>query len=119
MMILSISLSGCLKEKVVNRPVDQPFTKWVSEDHRIYFETDAGGAGFGTLTTDSGDINIYFATGAGRRIDIYAITQDGKHVLIESWYGKFKKPNVFTARVLDTTTYYEEGDKIKVFRIEE
>lgn len=110
-------MSGCLKEKVVNRPGDQPFSKWVSEDETISIEINGNGAGYGTLKTSDETIDIYFATGCARLIDIYRMVDGKPKGLIERWEGDFKKEYMFTATVSQKTTYYKIGEKIKFVRV--
>ena len=40
---------------MANRPCDQSFSTWISEDKRIYFEVDEYGDGNGTLKTEDRD----------------------------------------------------------------
>lgn len=115
-LILSV-LAVCQKRGIGNRPVDQPFSKWISEDETIVFETNEGGAGYGTLSIQGKVMDIYFATGAGRSIDIYTATEEGNWQLIERWEGDFWRADKFTAVVLDKTTYYEKGERITFYRI--
>lgn len=117
-LILMFCLSACLKEIVVNRPADQPYSKWISEDKAIYFETDKNGAGYGTLTVGDEVIDIHFATGCARVINIYIMEDDESGDLIESWTGNFKKEDRFTATVTKKTTYYEMGEKIVFYRVD-
>ena len=117
--ILMFSLSACLKEKVVNRPVDQPYSKWISEDETIYFETNENGAGYGTLKTSDGSIDIYFATGRAKVIDIYRMVGGKPNGLIERWEGDFKKDYMFIAVVSEKTTYYQKNEKITFYRVDD
>ena len=114
-----IGLTSCIREITVNRPSDQPFTKWVSEDGLISFETNKNGAGEGTFKTPDGTIDIYFATGPANVIYILRM-EDGENVeQLEWWHGSFKKKNMFVAKVTEQTTYYELGQKIKFYRVDD
>lgn len=118
-LLIPFCISKCLKEKVESRPCNQPFSKWMSEDGTISFEVNEKGAGYGTLTTADGIIDIYFATGSAKLIHIYRII-DGEHYeLIEWWNGDFNESYKFTAVVSQPTTYYKKGQKITFYRINE
>ena len=116
-VLIFSSYAGLIKQGIGNRPVDQPLSKWISEDETIFFETDAVGAGYGTLSIQGKVMEIYFATGAGRSIDIYYATEEGDWQLIERWQGDFKRADRFTAVVMDKTTYYKKGEKITFYRV--
>lgn len=105
----------CIYQQRANMPVRQSFTKWASEDGRIVFETDANGAGFGTMVVEGESLDIYFATGFGD-IGVYVITEEGRTELIEMWAGYFYRADRFVAVVSDKTTYYEKGERITFYR---
>ena len=105
------------KQQFANRPVNQPFTKWVSEDETIVFETDANGAGCGTMVIQDEILDIRFATGLDRDIGVYVITEDGRTELVEMWVGRFNKADRFIAVVSDETTYFKKGDRITFHRV--
>ena len=121
---ISITLSGChllYKSWTGKRPCDQPDTSWISEDGSIYFYVDEGHRSTGTMQVDGENIDVYVAMGLGATIRIYPLSSlQGNTVkgeCIEEWIGKFKKDK-FTAKVLETT-YFEEGQKIKFYRVDE
>lgn len=112
-------LSSCIIEKAGNRPIDQPLTKWVSEDGAICFETDENGVGYGTMIVEDDIFDIMFNTGAGWAIGIYRIKDEEHQELIELWYADFSKDGKFTAEVTNYTTYFEIGDKFVFYRVDE
>lgn len=116
-----LSIFSCTIYRLVtleNIPVNQPLTKWMSEDETIYFETNESGAGYGTLMVNGQVFDIYFATGAGTSIDIYVIEEEKPMRLIERWTGNFISEEKFIATVDIDTTYFEKGEKIIFYRID-
>ena len=119
---ISITLSGChllYKSWTGKRPCDQPDTSWISEDGSIYFHV--GENIIGTMQVDGENIDVYISMGLGATIRIYPLSSlQGNAVkgeCFEEWIGKFKKDE-FTAKVLEST-YFEEGQKIKFYRVDE
>ena len=118
LLIFAIFLVGTLLTRMQysNRPVNQPNTKWYSEDGKITFETDENGRGIGTIVTKDDDVvDIFFCTGRGQSIDIYLKNGETNGDIIEMWIGKFIKKDMFIAYIKEST-YYENGDKIVFHR---
>ena len=103
------------------RPCDQPFSTWISEDKRIYFEVDEHGHGNGTLKTKDGVIDIYFFTNRWieDKIYIYQVTAGENKKQIEYWSIDSLRRNKFTATVDGQTTYFEIGQTIRFNRLSE
>ena len=116
-LILILLFALYTKQQFANRPVNQPFTKWVSEDETIVFEIDANGAGCGTMIIQGEILDIRFATGLDWDIGVYVITEDGCTELVEMWVGRFNKADRFIAVVSDKTTYFKKGDRIAFHRV--
>ena len=122
---ISITLSGChllYKSWTGKRPCDQPNTSWVSEDGSIYFHVDKEQQATGEMIVNKERIQFVFVNGPGIEMRIYDIKSNEFEIRqakyqYEHWIGKFKKDE-FTAKVLETT-YFEEGQKIKFYRVDE
>lgn len=129
-MIVTVMLTGSLRYCAVqrNRPVDQPGSKWRSEDGSIYFEvgdwSSESLAGIGKMKIGEEEtLDIYVATGLGSDIVIYPlenVTPEGvvKLPYIEYWIGDFHRKDRFTATV-KKTTYFSVGEKVKFYRVDD
>ena len=113
---LLLLLSSCLENEPDNRPGAHPYSKWISDDESISFTVDKYGRGIGTMTVGNETINIFFMTGIKQAIEIW-INHNDKLDLIELWRGDFRKPDEFTAKVIETT-YFEPGMKIHFKRVD-
>lgn len=105
-----------------NMPIRQKGTVWVSEDKKIIFSVPESGSGIGTIQNQEGEIvEILFCTGHGKDILIYYEADlQGNYIKgepIEHWQGKYYKKDEFIA-IVDETTYFEKGQKIKFNKIE-
>ena len=70
------------------------------------------------MTVGDETINIFFMTGVKQDIDIYIANSYENHgEFIEGWVGDFRKPEEFTAKVIETT-YFEPGMKIHFKRVD-
>lgn len=106
-----------IDKQIGNRPIDQPFSKWISDDKSIVFTVNEYGEGIGSLILEDKIISIFYITGEGRNIDIYTVKNKEYGTLIEEWRGDFRKPDEFTAKVIETT-YFEPGMKIHFKRVD-
>ena len=113
---LLLLLSSCLENEPDNRPGAHPYSKWISDDESISFTVNEYGEGIGTMTVGDETINMFFMTGTGKAIEIW-INHNDKLDLIELWRGDFRKPDEFTAKVIETT-YFEPGMKIHFKRVD-
>ena len=116
---LLLLLSSCLENEPDNRPGAHPYSKWISDDESISFTVDKYGRGIGTMTVGNETINIFFMTGIKQYIEIGLSNDNNEDYndLIEKWRGDFRKPDEFTAKVIETT-YFEPGMKIHFKRID-
>ena len=130
--IIAVSLSGCwwYKSYMGKRPCDQSNTKWISEDGQIYFWTDEHNYVSGEMLIGDETIDIYVGIGPATEINIHPLENvtpyDGKigtgfHVTgeaVEHWIGDFDYNDQFTATV-KRTTYFNVGDKITFYRVDD
>lgn len=122
--IILITFSGCFGYKSFEgkRPCDQPNTKWASEDRSIYFEIKDKCYGVGSIFKNGTKVEFYFTNDAGIGIHLYSLNVLSSHIEsdeeeYEYWIGSFEM-NEFVATV-KKTTYYEVGQKIKFYKLEE
>ena len=113
---LLLLLSSCLENEPDNRPGAHPDSKWISDDESISFTVNEYGEGIGTISVGDETFNIFFLTGTKRAIEIIR-DNDIPWDRIELWRGDFRKPDEFTAKVIETT-YFEPGMKIHFKRID-
>ena len=88
----------------------------LSDDESISFTVNEYGEGIGTISVGDETFNIFFLTGTKRAIEIIR-DNDIPWDRIELWRGDFRKPDEFTAKVIETT-YFEPGMKIHFKRID-
>ena len=127
LLLIITMLSGCrgLKYQLWdgNYPNDQPNTKWISEDGSIWFN---GVSGYGKMTVNGEifDISVeigLFADISISKLDEYEYERDYDYLscdTIEEWEGVFWWQDSFVATV-EKTQYYEEGEKIRFYRVED
>lgn len=74
-----------------NRPIDQPSTKWVSEDGSIMLCTDENQRTTGSMIINGKEIKILFLDGEGKNIHIFPIETKVRDIndRYELWVGDF------------------------------
>ena len=130
LVIIIIALTFCCRYKSFqeNIPIEQPNTKWISENKQVTFWVDENGHVTGTI--DNGDDKISVEIGMGittTDIGIYLLEnvkplEDGSGSIvtgpiIEFWQGDFDHYDHFTATVY-RTTYFHVGDEIAFYRVD-
>lgn len=125
-LVSVLCMTSCVKRKASTEshnydPLSNctKYSKWVSEDGTISFETDKYGDKYGTLTTSNGTIDIFVTDGSPNFIRIYRV-EDGLPVeLIERWKGYLSKDNEIIVIEKQTTTYYNQEQKIKFICVDD
>ena len=130
-LILSLLGAGCIyvalsyKSWQGRRPNDQPNTSWVSEDGTIHLYVDENHRGRGTLLRDGEEIPFIFSSDSG--VCLYFYTPEGENLpgygpnsdyTIGIWECKYPRGDHFTATVVQTT-YFEVGQKLSFYRVDE
>ena len=106
------------------RPSDQPDTEWISEDGSIKFYVDENQHATGSMNIKGTEIPFIFSGEiGGERIWVYAIEAKDRLGLYpeeeyETWRGNFKRKDKFTVTV-EKTTYFEVGQKITFYRVDD
>ena len=106
------------------RPSEQPGTDWISEDGSIKFYVDENLYATGSMNIKDTEIPFIFSGEIrGERIHIYAIEAKGREgwypeERYETWRGNFKRKDKFTVTV-EKTTYFEVGEKITFYRVDD
>ena len=106
------------------RPSDQPDTEWISEDGSIEIYVDENQHATGSMNIKGTEIPFIFSGEIrGERIWIYAIEAKDRLGLYpeeeyETWRGNFKRKDKFTVTV-EETTYFEVGQKITFYRVDD
>lgn len=128
-VIISMSLSGCwwYKSFQKNIPIEQPNTKWISENKQVTFWVDENGHVTGIIENGDDKISVYFGMGVSDIIDIYLLenvkpNEDGSGDIVtgpilEYWIADYAHYDHFTATV-ERTTYFHVGEKITFYRVD-
>ena len=102
----------------------QPNTTWISEDKTIVFSVDPNTKITGTINLDEKCYDFYLVDFMGADIIIYptsAIEKEGPiddNEKYEYWSCSYKSKKKFVATV-KKTTFFEEGQKITFYRVDE
>ena len=109
------------------RPVDQPGSVWVSEDSNITIIVGSDDVFRDSYAiVKNGDETITFLCAfSGITTELELCSTDAREdgltstdEIYERWYGEVIFSDRFTATV-EKTTYFEEGQKIKFYRVDE
>ena len=106
-----------------NRPCDQPGTEWVSEDGSIKIHVDENQQATGSMNINGTEIPFILELGSGKMMWIDSIEAKDRLGLYpeetyEKWIGDFIWEDKFTVTV-EKTTYFEVGQKITFYRVDD
>jgi hypothetical protein len=106
-------------------PDDQPGSVWVSEDSTMTLMISDEDLGTNYLTAKVGNETLTFACRFGMSSSFHLCSIDvaednliSPNEIYENWSAKVIFSDRFTATV-EKTTYFEEGQKIKFYRVDE
>ena len=130
LVIILITLTGCwwYKSFQKNIPIEQPNTKWISENKQVTFWVDENGHVTGIIENGDDIISVEFGMGITTDILIYFLenvkpNEDGSGDIVtgpilEHWSTEYDHYDHFTVTV-ERTTYFHVGDKITFYRVDE
>ena len=107
------------------RPIDQPGSTWISEDSTITLivSNEYLGPDYLIIKVEDEMVTFEFTIGPSTQLIAYPIdaAEDGgisSDEIYEVWDGNYIFSDRFTATV-EKTTYFEVGQKIKFYRVDE
>lgn len=125
-MLIVITLNACMyPSKYKWKVCTQLNTKWVSEDGTIVFNVNDSYSATGTMNLNGEVVDVYMVEGPARseEMHIYPISVLEKESIPEKdkyeyWLCSYKSEKEFVATV-KKTTFYEVGQKITFYRVDE
>ena len=125
LMAVLFLLSGCQDPiGYLWRSTSQDHTRWNSDDGTICYSVDDAGRAIGTIVINNEIVDVYLVEDFGRGMYIYPRSfYDSDKILdpdaqYEYWECSLKSKKHFVATVVETT-YFEVGQKIEFYRVDE
>lgn len=121
------TFTGCItrmriRQNIDNLPLKQPNTTWVSKDGSIVFTVSEPGLAIGTMIVEDDTKEICIMCYQTYGMLIYPVSVADDEVIrqqyFECWSNYYASEDAYIAEVSSETTFFEVGQKIVFYRME-